>query len=425
MNTYTPLLVFLLHQFLTEGTEICKSFKNDLKVVPSCPTSKEEWDRAANKKNCTELANRRNCTNTKNQLQYHCVINAYMNETLEICAEPRYIFGHCTEFNVIGEVIQSNYATKCNNDFPKCGGIYISENAYKYQDCYQLVYQRRATKTTVLPQESNISNQTEHNEKNREKTITVVIFPVVAVTSIGCLFYFFFLILDVKRWGKKDTIIDENKDYGEVETVHDAETKPSVVYLYLQPKHFPRFNDIYNRSMDYIFQFEEQTMEQENEKTLDVIIKVGVVGKFTDDNFKLLPEGKRNLSGRTHIHIWDAVPLLCFQNDLSFHSALKTLRTESACHKILIKSNETIRSATDEVDDSITIISQNKKQIKEGITFCLIQPICQMENRWCKYLEAEHSIILTSGIIDKLQVMLKKMEFENSKETVALLNGSL
>lgn len=44
--------------------------------------------------------------------------------------------------------------------------------------------------------------------------------------------------------------------------------------------------------MDYIFQFEEQTMEQENEKTLDVIIKVGVVGKLTDDNFKLLPEGK-------------------------------------------------------------------------------------------------------------------------------------
>lgn len=38
--------------------------------------------------------------------------------------------------------------------------------------------------------------------------------------------------------------------------------------------------------MDYIFQFEneEQTKEQKNEKTVDVIIKVGVVGKFTDDN---------------------------------------------------------------------------------------------------------------------------------------------
>lgn len=43
-----------------------------------------------------------------------------------------------------------------------------------------------------------------------------------------------------------------------------------------------------------------------------------------------------------------------------------------------------------------------------------------MEKRWCKYVEAELSIILTSEITDKLKVMFKKMEFENSKETVAL-----
>lgn len=49
--------------------------------------------------------------------------------------------------------------------------------------------------------------------------------------------------------------------------------------------------------MDYIFRYEneEQTNEWENEKTVDVIIKVGVIGKFTDDNFKLLPKGKKNL----------------------------------------------------------------------------------------------------------------------------------
>lgn len=77
----------------------------------------------------------------------------------------------------------------------------------------------------------------------------------------------------------------------------DAETKPSVVYLHFKPNHFQRFNDICNFSMDYIFRYEneEQTNEWENEKTVDVIIKVGVIGKFTDDNFKLLPEGKKNL----------------------------------------------------------------------------------------------------------------------------------
>lgn len=48
-----------------------------------------------------------------------------------------------------------------------------------------------------------------------------------------------------------------------------------------------------------------------------------------------------------------------------------------------------------------------------------------MEKRWCKYVEAELSIILASEITDKLKVMLKKMEFENSKETVALPNVSV
>lgn len=283
------------------------------------------------------------------------------------------------------------------------------------------MYQRRAPKTTVLPQERKTSTQTEHKKNYGEKTTTLtVVFVGISVMITVCLLIYF--IPHVKRRLATDLIIDQDNNYGEVETVHDAETKPSVVYLHFKPNHFQRFNDIYNFSMDYIFRYEneEQTNEWENEKTVDVIIKVGVIGKFTDDNFQLLPEGERNLPGRTHNHIWDAVPLLCFQNDLSLHSALKTLRTESACHKILIKSKGTIRSATDEVDDSIAIICQNKEQLEERITFCLIQPICQMEKRWCKYVEAELSIILTSEITDKLKVMLKKMEFENSKETVAL-----
>lgn len=39
-------------------------------------------------------------------------------------------------------------------------------------------------------------------------------------TKFVWLLNHFYNYCSVKRWGKKDTIIDENKDYGEVETVH-------------------------------------------------------------------------------------------------------------------------------------------------------------------------------------------------------------
>lgn len=70
----------------------------NLRIVKSCPKSKDEWDRAAHDMKCNELAERGNCTSTVKQLQYHCVINSYMNETLEVCAPIRFIFGnvgHC------------------------------------------------------------------------------------------------------------------------------------------------------------------------------------------------------------------------------------------------------------------------------------------------------------------------------------------
>lgn len=75
---------------------------NDIKIVKSCPTSKEEWDKAAFNKKCNDTEKRKNCTDDENQLLsayvYHCVINAYSNETLEVCARRRFIFGKVDKY---------------------------------------------------------------------------------------------------------------------------------------------------------------------------------------------------------------------------------------------------------------------------------------------------------------------------------------
>lgn len=87
-------LRIISHQCAANGTEKCEEVANNLRIVKSCPKSKDEWERAAHDMKCNKLAERGNCTNTKKELQYHCVINVYMNETLEVCAPSRFIFGN-------------------------------------------------------------------------------------------------------------------------------------------------------------------------------------------------------------------------------------------------------------------------------------------------------------------------------------------
>lgn len=156
------LLILLLCKFETIGTVTCEKVVYDIKIVQECPTSKDGWVKKAYYKKCTDKAERNNCTKAAYRHQYHCLINAYLNETLEVCAPERIIFGFCAEFNVAGRVIQRHKSAECNKVFPKCDGIYSSINAYKYPDCYKLVNQNRDFKTTVLPQERRTSAETEH-----------------------------------------------------------------------------------------------------------------------------------------------------------------------------------------------------------------------------------------------------------------------
>lgn len=70
----------------------CPEAVRSIQLVESCPSSKEEWEDAASIKDCSKSAGRQNCT-TADTFLYHCVINAYINETLEVCAPQRIIFG--------------------------------------------------------------------------------------------------------------------------------------------------------------------------------------------------------------------------------------------------------------------------------------------------------------------------------------------
>lgn len=88
--TYSPFQFFL--KVCKSPNVNCPEPVKSVEVVSSCPTSKEKWEIAANKKNCKNDAAKQNCTSA-NPFLYHCVINGYGNETLEVCAPRRIISG--------------------------------------------------------------------------------------------------------------------------------------------------------------------------------------------------------------------------------------------------------------------------------------------------------------------------------------------
>lgn len=166
------MLMLILHTSMTtlEASHYaCDVSRSTMQIVMNCPDSEEKWREAAARKNCAAYANM--CRDPES-LVYHCLLNEYINETLEVCAYAQNIvFGHCTYYS--GNRILPNFRTSCM-DFVKnpCPLVYRSTEAYKYQGCYEL------TKTREKNPEKNLEIFLETKEV--EKSV-----PVTAATSVS------------------------------------------------------------------------------------------------------------------------------------------------------------------------------------------------------------------------------------------------
>lgn len=172
MNPCFPvslILLTLILQLCREGKGYCPEAVQSMVKVKFCPTTKQEWEAAAERKNCDKTAAQQTCSDDAKKFVYHCVINGFQNETLEVCAPQKLITGRCTEFNVGGGIIQSHSHAPCNKKkFPNCTEVYYSSVAYNYQGCYEIVY-------------SNRTSRTEKPEEENDITIPAVLIPLAIV----------------------------------------------------------------------------------------------------------------------------------------------------------------------------------------------------------------------------------------------------
>lgn len=80
--------IYFLFQVSTVVSGSCPVSRLTVQAVDDCPDSEEEWRKAAERKNCSAYASQ--CDEPE-RFVYHCVINSFVNETLEVCAYSRII----------------------------------------------------------------------------------------------------------------------------------------------------------------------------------------------------------------------------------------------------------------------------------------------------------------------------------------------
>lgn len=205
----------------------------------------------------------------------------------------------------------------------------------------------------------------------------------------------------------------KSKTISIIERDSEAERKSSLQYFYYNAKHFQHFYYIYNLMRDCHARKEEmrKTSDEKNALAEKIIVKLGIVGEYTEDNLKLLSKrGKREIPPQNQL-IWKQSPLLCFQK--SKQLALKMLRRMKACHKILILSDPNHKE-TEEVEDSIFIVSEDKEKILKMISVCLEKQIHQMLQEWLASLRTENFGKHLPGILAEIEDIREQMLFDGN-----------
>lgn len=68
--------------------------------MESCPTNYQEWEAAAKLKNCNITAAQQKCSEAE-IFVYHCVIDWFENDTLEVCAPQTLITGKLIDLHLV------------------------------------------------------------------------------------------------------------------------------------------------------------------------------------------------------------------------------------------------------------------------------------------------------------------------------------
>ncbi|XP_062621755.1 uncharacterized protein LOC134283315 [Saccostrea cucullata] len=126
----------------------CNLSSSTLQIVEQCPTNEKSYKEAESRKDCASISN------TCKSFHYHCVMSAWRNATVEVCAPALYIIGGvCAEYSEYFMSIRSSERS-CQNFSEPCSSRYKSTEQYKYPGCYDI---DKKANTTILTSTTDLS----------------------------------------------------------------------------------------------------------------------------------------------------------------------------------------------------------------------------------------------------------------------------
>lgn len=218
LTTYTVICCFLFRTSLQSSRDSCHISRSTVQIVEDCPNSKKQWKQAAMRKNCAAYASQ--CSEPE-RLEYHCVINPFFNQTLEVCAYAQNIvLGFCTEYSLSGNMIQQSAHTACLTFTENsCPVFYRSTEAHKFPGCYDLTKKsalntedrestmKVPTATAIHPAKSSKSDLS--GNENKLSIILLVLTTACTLMIVG--FHIFSICYRVRRQNRC-TRYEEKRD---------------------------------------------------------------------------------------------------------------------------------------------------------------------------------------------------------------------
>ncbi|XP_061186484.1 uncharacterized protein LOC133194554 [Saccostrea echinata] len=161
----------------------CTDSLKTVSNVLSCPKNLSELKKAIERKSCYKW------NHSCRSFEYHCVINDWTNETMEVCAPSLLIIGGiCTEFNLDEMSIRGSFLTNCTAFDTPCPSVYRSTTSYKYSECY-LNLQRRGT-SSVKTNFTSSDGMHKEDEENFTLIVSLVFVSVTVLCIIAVVLYF-------------------------------------------------------------------------------------------------------------------------------------------------------------------------------------------------------------------------------------------
>ncbi|XP_065926907.1 uncharacterized protein [Magallana gigas] len=192
----------------------CPVSPSTVEIVDNCPDSEERWRQAAARKNCTAHAS--SCSEP-DRLVYHCLINSFVNQTLEVCAYGRIIvLGYCTEYSLGGNIVQQSFRATCTQfTEDPCPLGYPSTDAYKYPSCYGLTKKTTATSTLSTTNATYMNNEKKADGGSSKDFLL----PVILVVIVALIFAVIGMYL---TWKKEKFSFCRKKDH---RNIYEEESK--------------------------------------------------------------------------------------------------------------------------------------------------------------------------------------------------------